>query len=185
MRLWGRWRRRLLIRRYGSRANRLYRLASPLKIAASASASRSSSAKPKVWIGWLRGWRYRLRCYQAEYGRADAHRVFVLPRQTRGRKAVANSVRTPSEPASKEQCNASQCYAEKHRVPGMPLPAEVRFIGDKGEDGSNRPNRDDEAILLANTACEYEGRQAPYEHPRRPVERCSGFRGEARGAPPM
>ena len=38
-------------------------VARPLKIAASASASRSSSAKPKVWIGWLRGWRYGLRCY--------------------------------------------------------------------------------------------------------------------------
>jgi hypothetical protein len=33
-----------------------------LKIAASASASRPSSAKLKVWIGWLRGWR-GLRCY--------------------------------------------------------------------------------------------------------------------------
>jgi hypothetical protein len=43
----------------------------------------------------------------------------------------------------------------------MPLPAEVRFIGDKGEDGSNRADRDDEAILLANAAREYEGRQAP------------------------
>src|SRR5271168_2676999 len=100
-----------------------------LKIAASASASRSSSAKPKVRIGWLRGRRYELGCYQAEYGRADAHRVFVLPRQTRGRKAVANSARTQSEPASKQQCNARQCYAEKYRIPGMPLPAEVRFVG--------------------------------------------------------
>ena len=166
-------------------SNRWYRRASPLKIAASASASRSSSAKMKIGIGWLRGWRYRLRCYQAEYGRADAHRVFVLARQTRRRKAVANSARPQSEPASKEQCNARQCYTEKYRVPGMPLPAEVRFIGDKGEDGSNRPNRDDEAILLANTACEYEGRQAPYEHPRRPVERDSEFRGGPRVAPPL
>ena len=126
-----------------------------------------------------------MRCYQAEYGRADAHRVFVLPRQTRGRKAVANSARTQSEPASKEQCDASQCYTEKYRVPGMPLPAEVRFVGDKGEDGSNRADRDDEAILLANAACEYEGRQAPYEHPRRPVERDSEFRGGPRVAPPL
>jgi hypothetical protein len=125
----------------------------------------------------LRGWRYGLRCYQAEYGRADAHRVFVLPQQSRGREAVTNSVRTLGEPASKEQCNSSQCNAEKYRVPGMPLPAEVRFIGDKREDSSNRPNRDDEAILLANTACEYEGRQAPYEQPRSPVELFSGFRG--------
>ena len=81
---------------------RLYRLAGPAKIAANASASRSSSAKPKVWIGWLRGWRYGLRCDQAEYGRADAHSVFVLPRQTHGRKAVATSAGTQSEPASKE-----------------------------------------------------------------------------------
>src|ERR1700677_5007938 len=156
-----------------------------LKIAASASASRSSSTKPKVRIGWLRGWRYGLRCYQAEYGRADAHRVFVLARQTRGRKAVANSARTQSEPASKEQCNASQGYTEEYRVPGMPLPAEVRFVGDKGEDGSNRADSHDEAILLANAACEYEGRQAPYEHPRRPVERDSELRGGPRVAPPL
>ena len=87
----------------GKYSNRLYRLVSPLKIAASASASRSSSAKPKVWIGWLRGWRYGLRRYQAEYGRADAHRLFVFPRQTRGRKAVANSARSLGEPASQEQ----------------------------------------------------------------------------------
>jgi hypothetical protein len=63
MRLWNRWCWRLLIRRWGSRSNRLYQLASPLKIAAGAPASRFSSAKPKVWIGWLRGWRYGLRCY--------------------------------------------------------------------------------------------------------------------------
>ena len=50
-------------KRLGKKSNRWYRLASPLKIAASASASRSSSAKPNVWIGWLRGWRYGLRCY--------------------------------------------------------------------------------------------------------------------------
>ena len=111
--------------------------------------------------------------------------MFVLSRQTRGRKAVANSARTQGEPASKEQCNASQCYTEKHRVPGMPLPAEVRFVGDKGEDGSNRADRDDEAILLANAACEYQGRQAPYKHPRRPVERDSEFRGGPRVAPPL
>src|SRR5580698_6711838 len=97
--------------------------------------------------GWrLRRWRYGLRCYQAEYRRADAHRMFVLPRQKCSRKAVANSARPPSEPASKEPCNASQCYTEKHRVPRMPLPAEVRLVSGKGEDGSNRADCEDEAI---------------------------------------
>ena len=45
---------------------------------------------------------------------------------------------------------------EKHvgRVPGMSLPAKVRFIGDKGGDGTRRADRYDEAILLANAACE-------------------------------
>jgi hypothetical protein len=34
----------------------------------------------------------------------------------------------------------------------MPLPPEVRFVGDKGQDGSNRADRKDEAILLTNPA---------------------------------
>ncbi len=163
----------------------LFRFALPLKIAASSSTSRCSAAKLKVWIGRLRGWRYRFRCYEAEYGRADAHRVFVLPAKTRGREAVTNSPRTRSEPPSKKQCNADQCHTEKDRIPGMPLPAEVRLIGDKGEDRANRADRDDEAILLANATCEYQGRQHPGEHPRRPIEQNSEFRGRPRAVPPM
>jgi len=155
-----------------------------LKFAAGAAASRTS-AKPKVWIGWLWGWRYGLGHYKAEYGRAYAHYVLVFLSQPCGRKAVANSAGALSEPASKEHCNTSECYAEKHRVPGMPLPTEIWLVGDKGEDSSDRAGRDDEAIFLANAACEYEGRQAPYEHPRRPVERGSKFRGARRIGPQL
>ncbi len=31
----------------------------------------------------------------------------------------------------------------------MPLPAEIRLIGDEGQDGDDRAHRDDEAVLLA------------------------------------
>ena len=41
----------------------------------------------------------------------------------------------------------------------MPWPAEVRFIGDEGQDEGNCAHRDDETVLQANPAREYNGRQ--------------------------
>ena len=111
--------------------------------------------------------------------------MFVLSRQARGGKAVANSARATGKPASEEDCNTGQQYAQKHRVPGMPRPAEIRLIGDEGQDGDDRAHCDDEAILLANTAREYDGRQAPDQHPRGPVERPCEFRGGPSAAPPL
>src|SRR5713101_3811316 len=59
----------------------------------------------------------------------------------------------------------------------MPRPAEIRLIGDESQDGNDRAHRDDEAVLLANAAHEYDWRQAPDQHPRSPVERPAEFRG--------
>src|SRR5580658_10386924 len=67
----------------------------------------------------------------------------------------------------------------------MPLPAEVRLIGDKSQDGDDRAHRDDEAVLLANAARDCDWRQAPDQHPRSPVERPSEFRSGPSGAPPL
>src|SRR5258708_22484949 len=53
----------------------------------------------------------------------------------------------------------------------MPRPAEIRLIGDESQAGDDRAHRDDEAVLLANAAREYDWRQAPDQHPRSPVER--------------
>ena len=75
--------------------------------------------------------------------------------------------------------------AQKHRVPGMPLPAEIRLIGDESQDGDDRAHCDDEAVLLANAAREYDGRQAPDQHPRGPVERPWEFSGGPSAAPPL
>jgi hypothetical protein len=43
----------------------------------------------------------------------------------------------------------------------MPWPTEIGFIGDEGQDGSNRTHGDDEAVLQPNPAREYDGRQDP------------------------
>src|ERR1700688_5031244 len=59
----------------------------------------------------------------------------------------------------------------------MPLPAEIRFIGNESQDGDDRAHRDDEAVLLANAAHEYDWRQAPDQHPCSPVERPCEFVG--------
>ena len=48
----------------------------------------------------------------------------------------------------------------------MPLPAEIRFIGDERQDGDHRAHCDDKAVLLTNAAREYERRQAPYHELR-------------------
>src|ERR1035437_7211604 len=66
----------------------------------------------------------------------------------------------------------------------MPRPAEIRLIGDERQAGDDRAHRDDEAILLANAAREYDWRQAPDQHPRSPVERPCEFRGGPNAAPP-
>ena len=67
----------------------------------------------------------------------------------------------------------------------MPLPAEIRLIGDESQDGDDRAHCDDEAVLLANAAREYDGRQAPDQHPRGPVERPWEFSGGPSATPPM
>src|SRR5580704_13077161 len=66
----------------------------------------------------------------------------------------------------------------------MPHPAEIRLIGDEGQDGDDRTHCDDEAVLLANAAREYDGRQAPDQYPRSPIERPCEFRGDPSAAPP-
>src|SRR5580704_6183061 len=53
----------------------------------------------------------------------------------------------------------------------MPSPAEIRFVGDESQYRSDRAHRDDGAILLTNTAREYDGRQTPDQCPRGPVEK--------------
>ena len=65
---------------------------------------------------------------------------------------MANSARATDKPAADEDCDPGQRYAQKHRVPGMSLPAEIELIGDNSQDGGDRVRRDDEAVLLANAA---------------------------------
>ena len=110
--------------------------------------------------------------------------MLVLAGQARGGEAVANSARATAKPAPDEDCDAGQQYAQKHRVPGMPRPAEIGLIGDEGQDGDDRTHGDDEAVLLANAAREYDGRQAPDQYPRGPVERPCEFGGGPSAAPP-
>ena len=66
----------------------------------------------------------------------------------------------------------------------MPRPAEIRLIGDESQDGDDRAHRDDETILLANAAREYDWRQAPDQHPRSPVERLCELSGGPSAIPP-
>src|SRR6202040_1908752 len=61
----------------------------------------------------------------------------------------------------------------------------IRLIRDESQDGDDRARRDDEAVLLTNTPREYDGRQAPDQHPRGPVERPCEFRGGPSDAPPL
>src|SRR6266852_1933870 len=67
----------------------------------------------------------------------------------------------------------------------MPRPAEIRLIRDQSQDGDDRAHRNDEAVLQANAARENDGRQAPDQHPRGPVERPCKFRGGSASAPPL
>src|ERR1700686_3056498 len=67
----------------------------------------------------------------------------------------------------------------------MPRPSEIRLIRDESQGGDDRAHRDDEAVLLANTAREYYGRQAPDQHPRGPVERPCEFGGGTSAPPPL
>src|SRR5260370_5139189 len=66
----------------------------------------------------------------------------------------------------------------------MPRPAEIRLIRDESQAGDDRAHRDDEVVLLANAAGEYDWWQAPDQHPRSPVERPGEFRGGASAVPP-
>src|SRR5260370_24364846 len=66
----------------------------------------------------------------------------------------------------------------------MPRPAEIRLIRDESQAGDDRAHRDDEVVLLANAAREYDWWQAPDQHPRSPVERPGEFRGGASAVPP-
>src|ERR1035437_948436 len=66
----------------------------------------------------------------------------------------------------------------------MPRPAEIRLIGDERQAGDDRAHRDDEAILLANAAREYDWRKTPDQHPRSPVERPCEFRAGPSAVPP-
>src|SRR5262249_58863699 len=99
-------------------------------------------------------------------------------------ESVASSTRAMRKPASKQQRNGSQQYAQKYRIPRMSLPAKIRFVGDEGQDGGNRAPRDDEAIFLANAARQDNGRQAPGQPPGGPVERPREFEGGPRVADP-
>src|ERR1700693_6575886 len=67
----------------------------------------------------------------------------------------------------------------------MPRPAEVRLIGGESQNSEDRTHRDDEAVLPANAARQYDGRQAPDQHPRGPVERPCEVRGGPSTAPPL
>ena len=117
--------------------------------------------------------------------RTRVHPVFVLPREAPGGKAVANSARPAGEPAANEERDTDQQCAEEHRVPGMPLPAEIRLIGDQSQDGDDRARCDDEPVFPAQAAREYDGRQAPDQHPGGPVERPREFGVVRRAAPPL
>src|SRR4029077_20241236 len=66
----------------------------------------------------------------------------------------------------------------------MPRPAEIRLIRDQSQAGDDRAHREDEAVLLANTAREYDWRQAPDQHPRSPVERPGEVNGGPSAIPP-
>src|SRR5215469_17404162 len=97
---------------------------------------------------------------------------------------MANSARAMGKPALNDQCSTGQQYAENHRVPGMPRPAEIRFIGDEGQDGDNHAHCYNEAVLLVKPAGKYDGRQGPYEQPCGPVERPREFRWSPSDTPP-
>src|SRR5258707_6484580 len=66
----------------------------------------------------------------------------------------------------------------------MPLPAEIRLIGDENQGGDNRAHGNDEPVLLAKATREYDWRQAPDRHPRSPVERPCEFGAGPNAAPP-
>ena len=158
----------------------------PSKIAAGTSASRRSPTEAEVFSPGLRAWRDRLRCYQAEYSGAGVHPLSVFSRKACGGKPTANATRAPREPASKEQRNPGQQDAQKHRVPRLPRPTEIRLVGHQGQDGDNPAHCHDETVLLADAAHKHNGRQDPDEHPRRPVERSREIRrSPAITAPPM
>ena len=66
----------------------------------------------------------------------------------------------------------------------MPLPAEIRLVGDERQRGDNRAHGDDEPVLLAKAARQYDRRQTPDQHPRSPVERLCELSGGPSAIPP-
>ena len=141
------------------------------EIGASASASRISPTEVDVGTVCLLAWRDYVRRYDSECGDAGVHPGFVFPREAPGGKAVANFAWPSGEPAPDEERDTDQQCAQEHRVPGMALPAEIRLIGDQGENGDDSAHCDDESVFPAQAAREHDGRQAPGQHPGGPVER--------------
>ena len=148
-------------------------------IGAGASASRITATETDAGTACLRAWSDWVRRYESECGPSRADPLFVPTREALRGKAVANFVPPSGQPAPDEERDTDQQYAQEHRVPGMPLPAEIRLIGDQGQDGGDRARCDDEPVFPAQSAREHEGRQAPDQHPGGPVERPR----ELRGAP--
>src|SRR4029077_20261260 len=112
----------------------------PSKIPAGASASGAPAAEAELRTAWLRGW--RLGRQQTGYRRACVHPLFVHSRQARSGKAMANSNRPAGKPTPDDERGNGQQYAQKHRVPGMPRPSEIRLIGDERQEGDDRTYRD-------------------------------------------
>jgi len=97
-----------------------------------------------------------VRRYESECGGPGVDPVFVFPREALGGKAVANFARPMGEPAPDEERDTDQQCAQEHRVPGMPLPAEIRLIGDQRQDGDDSADCDDESVFPAQAAREHD-----------------------------